>query len=130
MVERVKETRLVFDREGRTILWPHDPHRSAGYLPDNQTLWDFLWDNRERLGGVAHTHPWEGPVWASYTDVTTFSAIEKGLGRRLLWPIVTFTDIQVFAWVGPGDYDYAPLSPVPFVVEGVEDLRLRSRMDG
>ena len=126
----VRETRLVFDQQGQTILWPNDPERSKAYLPDSQSLWDFLWDNRERLGGVAHTHPWEGEVWASHTDVTTFSAIEKGLGRRLLWPIVTFTHMEVFQWVGPGDYDYAPLRNPPVSVEGIEDLRRRSRMDG
>lgn len=126
----VRETRLVFDQEGKTLLWPHDPNRSAGYLPDSQSLWDFLWEHRAELGGVAHTHPWDGPSWASGTDVTTFSAIERGLGRRLYWPIVTFTDIQVFVWVGPGDCDYAPLSDPPFSVDDVDSLRQRSRMEG
>jgi len=123
----MKETRLVFDLEGKTINWPHDPNALPGYLPDSHDLWDFLMANRERLGGVAHTHPWEGDAIPSWVDVTTFSAIERGLGKRLLWPIVTFTDVGVFEWAGPDEYDYIRLSEPDLVVEDVEDLRDRSR---
>lgn len=124
------ETRMVFDRDGMVLTWPHDPNRSQTYLPDSHSLWEFLWEHRAELGGVAHTHPWDGPARPSRTDVTTFSAIERGLGVRLRWPIVTFTDIEVFVWVGPGEYDYSVLRNDPFVVEGVEDLRKRSNAGG
>ena len=82
------ETALVFDLHGKTIYWHEPSGRTSGYLPDSQDLWDVLWDNRHRLGGVAHTHPWHGPALPSHTDLTTFAAVEKGLGKHLLWPVV------------------------------------------
>lgn len=101
------EAALVFDRRGDPIYWHAPPDRSQAYLPDSRDLWAVLWENREQLGGVAHTHPWNGSAGPSQTDVTTFAAVETGLGRRLLWPIVTFTEIVWFEWVGPGRLDYA-----------------------
>jgi hypothetical protein len=49
------------------------------------------------LGGVAHSHPWEGEAHPSGTDVSTFRAIELGLGKRLLWPIVTLSEVRYYA---------------------------------
>jgi len=121
------ETALVFDQEGKTIHWHLPPGRSNGYIPDTRSLWEVLWENRHRLGGVAHTHPWEGDTWFSGTDVTTFSAVERALGQRLQWPIVTFTSVQVFVWVGPEKYDYGLLRSDPIPVEDVAELRQRSR---
>lgn len=122
------ETALVFDREGRTIHWHEPRNRSAGHIADDRGLWDVLWENRLNLGGVAHTHPWVGPAWPSRTDVTTFSACEQALGRRLVWPVVTFDQETQFSWAGPGPYDYAP-APVGtgIGVQDIEELRLRSR---
>jgi hypothetical protein len=124
------EAALVFDTEGRTLDWHVPSDRSAGALPDSHRLWELLWENRERLGGVAHTHPWEGAAWFSQTDVTTFAAVEDGLGRRLLWPVVTFTEVATFAWVGPGRLDYAAVAEerrprIP--EESIERLRVLSR---
>lgn len=109
------ETALVFDWEGRTIHWHEPPGRSASSLPDSRSLWDVLWEHRSsknggtgRLAGVAHTHPWNGPTGASQTDLTTFRAVELGLGQRLLWPIVTFTHIRW--WVRHTDLDHAALA--------------------
>ncbi len=100
------ETALVFDKHGRPLHWHLPPGRSAGYLPDSTTLWDVLWEHREYLGGVAHTHPWSGATGPSSTDLTTFDAVERGLGVRLVWPIVTFTHIVYLAWQGPGRLEY------------------------
>lgn len=121
------ETALVFDQEGKTLHWHLPPGRSGGYIPDTQSLWDVIWENRDRLGGVAHTHPWDGEAWPSRTDVTTFSAVEMALGKRLQWPIVTFSVVKVFTWVGPEKYDYGLLREAPIPVEDVEELRQRSR---
>ena len=76
------ETALVFDREGRTIHWHEPPGRSGGSLPDSRDLWGVLWEHRGHLGGVAHTHPWDGPAGPSHTDLTTFRAVELGLGKQ------------------------------------------------
>ena len=59
---------------------------------------DRIWSNRDRIGGVAHTHPWEGTTSPSSTDLTTFAAIEAGLGKRLYWPIVTMTHVEFFTY--------------------------------
>jgi hypothetical protein len=92
------ETALVFDETG-LLIHLHEPKgRSTTYIPDSPTLWDILWNNRARLGGVAHTHPWEGKADPSITDVTTFRAVELGLGKRLLWPIVTLSEVRFFVF--------------------------------
>lgn len=126
------ETALVFDLHGNTIHWHEPQGRSGGSLPDSRSLWDVLWENRERLGGVAHTHPWDGPAHPSGTDTTTFDAIERGLGKRLLWPVVTFTDVVYVVrnpLFGQGgvDHMWTRAGPLTIPIEGIEELRARSR---
>lgn len=140
------ETALVFDRTGRTIHWHEPPGRSGGSLPDSRPLWDVLWEHRSaekggtgRLAGVAHTHPWDGPTGASGTDLTTFHAVELGLGQRLVWPIVTFThvawyarrraiDNATLAGLDPMDGVFIPHNEMPgWKLADIEELRLRSR---
>lgn len=115
------ETAMVFDLDGNAIHWHLPPGRSGGWIPDSRNLWDVLWENRDRLGGVAHTHPWHGPAGPSGTDVTTFAAIEAALGKRLVWPIVTMNQVKTFMWVGPSKHDYRA---VPFLKsDDIFDLR-------
>lgn len=144
------ETALVFDWEGRTIHWHEPPGRSGGALPDSRDLWDVLWEHRSkktggtgRLGGVAHTHPWDGPTGASGTDLSTFRAVELGLGQRLWWPIVTFThshwfrrraNVSLAEMAAQPDQNFFvdfrrdPKRPNPFyALEDIEELRARSR---
>lgn len=132
------EVALVFDKDGKTICFHEPMGRTGGAIPDSRNLWDILWENRERLGGVAHTHPWDGDAWYSHTDVTTFRAIEMGIGRDLMWPIATFTDIKTFVFMS---YDeehqgYGSLAtcdaeamgfPRKFILEGLTELRAKSR---
>lgn len=121
----VFETALVFDKNGITLRWHEPAGRSSGFLPDSRTLWEFLLENKDVIGGVAHTHPWNGSAWPSQTDVTTFSALERGLGVKLIWPVVTFSEVQYFRWVGPDLYDYG-LSADDITVD-VDGLREKSR---
>lgn len=88
------EYALLFDREGRPLAWYAGADSSS--IPDSRTLWGVVWDLRDPLGGVAHTHPWSGSAAASHEDLTTFSAIERGLGRRLIWPVVTMTAVRYY----------------------------------
>jgi hypothetical protein len=88
------EMAMVFTREGKMLYL--QPGSSAGSVSDSRRLWDEIWENREIVGGVAHTHPWVGPTQPSDMDVTTFKAVEAGLGKRLLWPIITFTHVNYF----------------------------------
>lgn len=123
------EAGLVFDKHGGLIHWHLPPDRSMGALPDSRGLWEILWDNRDILGGVAHTHPWHGRPGPSGTDVTTFAAVEKGLGLRLVWPIVTFSEVGYFVHVGPREHDYGVLEQRRFRIhrELIEELRDLSR---
>jgi hypothetical protein len=92
------ETALVFDNRGRVIRFHLPPDRTGGSIPDSRDLWTLIWDYRRTVAGVAHTHPWEGPASPSGIDVTTWRAIEQGLGKLLLWPIVTFTEVRCFVY--------------------------------
>ena len=123
------ETALVFDRNGKTICFHEPAGRSGGSIPDTRSLWDVLWENRANLGGVAHTHPWDGPAHPSHTDLTTFDAIERGLGQKLLWPVVTFTDVAyVESYLDHySERQWRFTSSVPYEIEGIEELRARSR---
>lgn len=120
--ERI-ETGLVFDRKGKTIHWHLPPGRDGGYIPDTRSLWEVMWDNRHDLGGFAHTHPWRGEAWpSSEPDLTTFQAIEDGLGLRLQWWVVTFTDAKCFIRGDErGVFNHHPDPPVR--VEDVDELR-------
>jgi len=108
----MNETGMVFDRKGNPMLWHTPEGRSSGYLPDSQDLWEFLWEHRlkggtGRLWGFAHTHPWYGRALPSSTDISTWEAIEQGLGQRLLWPIVTLSDVRYF--IATTKHDVPPL---------------------
>jgi hypothetical protein len=123
------ETGLVFTKQGTPICWHTPPERSDVYLPDSRDLWEILWDHRKTLGGVAHTHLCHGPSAPSMTDVTTFAAVEQGLGARLTWPIVTFTTVGYFVWAGPGKHAYSQLEQGEFKLSTqlINQLRGRSR---
>lgn len=126
------EVAMVFDREGRALFWPA-PQGSAGSIPDSSLLWDRIWACRDVIGGIVHTHPWNGEVWPSATDLTTFRAIEQGLGKKLIWPIATFTEVKYYIWDDP-DESYATDLP-PFVsnevwLQNIEELRRLSRNEG
>lgn len=97
----VFETLVLLDAEGRALWW-HDPAvsgASATYIPDSSFLWGLIWELREQLAGIAHTHPWCGRPVPSVEDITTFIAIEAGLGKRLAWPIVTLDRVAEWRWM-------------------------------
>lgn len=119
------EAAFVFGKDGNVIHWHLPPGRSSGSIPDSRDLWEVLWENRHDLGGVAHTHPWIGEAWPSSTDVTTFSACEKALGKKLIWPVVTFSDLVAFQY-GENGYE-----KVEFDLLNIEDInKLRDLSKG
>jgi hypothetical protein len=101
------EAGVVLDREGLPLHWHVPAGRTTGSLPDSRELWDVLWANRNALSGFAHSHPGSGIPGPSHEDVTTFSAVELALGRRLDWWITSGDAVVVVRWRGPGSYDYA-----------------------
>jgi hypothetical protein len=74
---------------GVPVYWHLPPGRNSAFLPDSRELWDVLWEHRHELDGFAHSHPGMGYPGPSSTDLSTFAAIESGLGKRLNWWITT-----------------------------------------
>lgn len=86
------ETGVVLDKNGEVLFWHEPPGRTSGSIPDDPDLWTRIWEARDIIGGHAHTHPWAGPAYPSEEDLTTYLAIERGLGRKLQWYVVTMTE--------------------------------------
>jgi hypothetical protein len=89
------EAGVVIDDQREPIYWHVPPGRTGGSLPDSRDLWSVLWENRATLLGFAHSHPGHGVPGPSSTDVSTFVAVEKALGRPLLWWIVSEDHVVV-----------------------------------
>jgi hypothetical protein len=101
------ETAVILDLDSQPIFW-HMPHgRTSVHIPDSHNLWDIIWNNRSIISAIAHSHPGKGKPSPSHEDLTTFSAIEAALGKKLLWPIITEDDDILCYYIGPGKYDYA-----------------------
>ncbi len=100
------EVSVVIDSNGEALHWMEPEGRTAGSIPDTRSQWDILWENRDNLGGVAHSHPGGGVPGPSRIDVTTFAAIEAALGRRLNWWITSSESLIILNWRGPGRHDY------------------------
>lgn len=108
------------------IYWHLPANRSGASLPDSRDLWwDGFWANKDTLLGCAHSHPGSGRPAPSWTDITTFAAVEDGLGKRLAWWITTNDYWVVCRWAGPGVHDYTvtPIGPVhPGYVPWLDEL--------
>jgi len=128
----IRETIVVFDVNGKAIYWHEPDDRSAGYVPDSDDLWDVLWEHRDHLGGYAHTHPGHGPVSPSGIDLTTFDAIEKGLGKQLLWPILSFDQMvcvvrnPLFKSKPNVTHRWTVAGPLTIEFDWVDELRRKS----
>lgn len=88
------EAGVLLGVDNQAIHWHTPNDRSCGSLPDSSDLWQIIWRNRAIVTGFAHTHPGSGVPGPSYTDVTTFRAIEAALGKHLNWFILS-SDKQV-----------------------------------
>jgi len=112
----MREAAVVIGLDGEPIYWHVPEDRSAGSIPDSDVLWNVLWENRDNLLGVAHSHPGGGVPGPSHTDVTTFRAVEAGLGKKLLWWITSSETVVVFHTVHeafPHDVTYQILPEEP-----------------
>lgn len=121
------ESAAVIGRKSNVIKWHVPQNVTAGSIPDSRDLWETLWKNRRQLVGVAHTHPGSGMLGPSWEDVTTFSAVEIALGRRLRWWISNAAKTVTCTWTGPDKYDYA-VDPVSDEPKWVRRLRQNSHM--
>jgi Prokaryotic homologs of the JAB domain len=118
------EAAVVLARDWHPIHFHAPAGRTYGSLPDSRDLWSVLWEHRGSLLGVAHSHPGGGVPRPSFEDVTTFSAVERALGVRILWPIITTDAARAFVWYGPGACDYGEWGPltIPMQQAWVTDL--------
>jgi len=102
------EAGVVIDKNGHPMFWHTPGGRTGGSLPDSPTLWEVIWDSFQQgtLLGFAHSHPGSGVPGPSYTDVSTFAAIEAALGTRLTWWITSSDHVVSLVWAGPHKYTY------------------------
>jgi hypothetical protein len=122
------EAGVVIGANGEPLFWHVPEDRTSGSLPDSRQLWDVLWDNRTTIQGFAHSHPGSGIPGPSYTDVTTFAAIESALGHRLAWWIASDTHVVIAGWHGPDKLTYG-IVRLDHEPSWVAELRRRSHPD-
>ena len=104
----------------KPLFWHLPQGRTSVSLPDSRELWDVLWSYRKDPSlGFAHSHPGSGVPVPSQTDLTTFSAIERALGRKLSWWITSSDQVIYLEWAGPGayDYDFREISDPSWIVD-------------
>ena len=105
--------------EDDQVIWS-DASESPVALPDSRSRWEAIWDHREQLTEIAHSHP-VGPHAFSHEDTTTMEALNAALGRRVRFSVVSPTGMLVRDTDG-NDQEVA--AEPPWAVE----LRARSGM--
>lgn len=81
-----REVCFLIDHDG-AILWSDASDHPAS-MPDSRERWTRIWELRERLAEIAHSHPGGGLHFSS-TDEETMAAINAGLGRRMTYSVIT-----------------------------------------
>ena len=61
---------------------------SASRIPDERERWETIWEHRNEIIEIAHSHPGEFLDF-SHEDLTTMEAVEAGTGKIFTWSIVT-----------------------------------------
>jgi hypothetical protein len=72
--------------KGGAVLWS-DAGSNAVALPDSRTRWEAIWDSRDVLEEIAHSHP-IGPLAFSNEDETTMEALTSALAQKILFSVV------------------------------------------
>ena len=70
-----------------SVLWS-DAGDSPVAIADSRARWQAIWQRRERVLEIAHTHPLGGLHFSS-EDETTMQALDSALGKRLRYAVVT-----------------------------------------
>src|SRR5262245_47476424 len=84
------EALLLLDGRG-AVLWA-DRSTDVAHIPDSRARWEAIWERRDSLAEIAHSHP-GGLLVFSTEDETTMAAIDSALGRNLTYSIVTDTGV-------------------------------------
>lgn len=73
--------------EGDVVLWA-DRSMDPVALPDSRARWEAIWEARDHLRSIVHSHP-GGPLAFSSTDRSTMDAIDAGLAEPQHYAVVT-----------------------------------------
>jgi hypothetical protein len=103
----MREVCFLLSADG-TILWA-DASTSPTALPDSRTRWEAIWDRRDQLVAIAHSHP-VGPSAFSAEDESTMAALDDALGKKLRYFVVA-PEVTI-ARVGDGPTE--SVSPEPW----------------
>lgn len=57
-------------------------------IPDERERWEIIWNHRNEITEIVHSHPGEFLNF-SQEDLTTMQAVEAGTGKSFVWSIVT-----------------------------------------
>jgi hypothetical protein len=68
------------------VLWA-DASNSPAALPDTRDRWEAIWELRDDLVEIAHSHPM-GPAAFSREDETTMEALDSALGRAVRFSVI------------------------------------------
>lgn len=71
---------------GGAVLWA-DTTNNPSALRDTRTRWEAIWELRDELEEIAHSHP-HGPSAFSLEDETTMEALGSALARPLRFSVV------------------------------------------
>ena len=104
MSRPTREVCFLIDRDGE-VLWL-DRSTSASALPDSRDRWRAIWQHRDELAVIAHSHP-HGPPAFSAEDRSTMAAIDAALGRALTYAVVTI-DAIIYRGPDPGAVSREP----------------------
>lgn len=61
---------------------------SATRVPDSRERWETIWEHRNEITEIAHSHPGEFLDFSG-EDITTMEAVEAGTGKAFTWSIIT-----------------------------------------
>ncbi len=105
----MREVAAIINKEGNAVYWNCSFESAA--IQDSKSVWQFIWENRDKISGAAHSHPGTGVPVPSNTDLTTFKAIDAALGLNLTWWIVSANKVVICR----GDLlnDYAAIEVPP-----------------
>lgn len=81
----MREVFFLIGAGGRVLY--QDEGSSAAALPDSRARWQAIWEHREQIEELSHSHPL-GPLAFSREDESTIEALQSALGRRLCFSIV------------------------------------------
>jgi hypothetical protein len=81
----MREVCFLIGRDG-AVLWA-DASDSPAALPDSRSRWEAIWELRDDLEEIAHSHP-HGPAAFSREDETTMAALDSALGRLVRFSVV------------------------------------------